>query len=115
MSLKHCECNGPGHCPRYNREMTLEDWDICRGAVWWLKERKVTEWMSETRSSANGSTGCIFANGPALDEHGFQVVRRTCGCGGQRAVIPMINCLHPSHTDPMPDDCAMRCSHFKSV
>lgn len=112
MSMKHCECNDIGFCKRYNREMSLEDWDICRGAVWWVKERKITEWMS-TPSPNRPQGQCIFYSGPALDEFGNQVVRRTCGCGGQRAIVPMVNCLHPSHDDPMPDDCQTRCTHYK--
>ena len=113
MSLKHCVCSNPGYCDRYKREMSLEDWDVCRGGVFWLKERKVSEWLSGP--SPNRPQGqCIFYNGPTLDEFGNQKIHRTCGCGGQRAVVPLINCLHPSHVDPMPDDCQSRCTHYKA-
>ena len=109
--MTHCECTGPGFCPRYNREMTQEDWDVCRAAVPWLKARYVEQWLKS--QPAELRTGqCVYFAGPALDEHGFQKVKRGCGCGGRRAVEPQIQCLHPLHPDPMPDDCQTRCIHF---
>jgi hypothetical protein len=103
-----CECTGPGFCPVYQRDMTQEDWDVCRAGVDWLKARKIHEWSQQTGRTG----GCVYNAGPWLDEHGIQRVKRGCGCGGRRAIEPMLKCLHPLHSDPMPDDCETRCIHF---
>lgn len=31
MSLPECECDGPGHCPRYGRRVNLRDVEVCSG------------------------------------------------------------------------------------
>lgn len=113
--MSACQCTGPGWCPVYGREMGQEDWDICRGAVSWLKQRYVERWLTETAQERPNSGKCVYNAGPALDEFGIQRVRRGCGCGGRRANEPLITCLHASHQDPMPDDCESRCTHFKGV
>lgn len=110
-----CQCSGPGYCQVYNRMMSQVDYDICSGAVPWMKERYREQWLRESKAMEGTTTGCIYNMGPALDEHGIQRVRRGCGCGGRRKNEPLITCTHPLHTDPMPDDCESRCGHFKGV
>ncbi len=110
-----CQCTQPGWCSVYSREMGQEDWDICRSAVPWLKQRHEEQWLREKAQQGPNTGKCIYNDGPALDEHGIQKVRRGCGCNGRRSNEPLITCLHPLHKDPMPDDCEPRCVHFKGV
>lgn len=108
-----CQCAGPGDCPVFHRAMDQADYDVCSGAVQWLKAREMARWLQP--SAAEAGRSCVYDNGQAFDEHGLPLKRRTCGCNGQKPVILMKNCMHPSHQDPMPEGCESRCSHFIRV
>lgn len=107
-----CVCPGPGFCTKYARQMDQADWDICSGAVGWLKERHVARWVKET-----GPT-CAFDAGPLLDEHGIPRKKRTCGCGGLPPVIAFKDCTHPqmiAAKTPGEDACELRCAFFMAL
>lgn len=104
-----CTCTGPGYCTRYAREMNQADWDICRGAVDWLKADHVKRWMKES-----GAT-CVYDAGPLLDEQGVPVKKRGCGCNGQPPVISLKACTNPQMVaarTPGQDGCEHRCAFF---
>ena len=108
-----CRCEGPGHCPVFDRNMDQAEFDICSGAVQWLRLRHVGEWLRP--KMAESGRVCVFDGGAALDEHGIPIKRRGCGCNGQPPVIPMKKCVHPLHPDPMPEGCENRCTHIERV
>lgn len=104
-----CQCDGPGFCHVYKREMTQADWDICHGAVDWLKARFAQDWIKQA-----GAT-CAYDAGPLLDATGTPVVKRTCGCNGQPPVLALKNCTNPqmiASRTPGEDGCIYRCSYF---
>lgn len=107
-----CICPGPGYCTKYARQMLQDDWDICSGAVGWLKQRHVAQWVKSTGPS------CVFDGGPLLDEYGLPRKKRGCGCGGRPAVISLKNCTHPqmiTAKTPGEDGCESRCNFFMAI
>lgn len=107
-----CICPGPGYCTKYARQMAQDDWDICSGAVGWLKERHVAQWVKSTGPS------CAYDGGPLLDEYGVPRKKRGCGCNGVPPVIALKNCSHPqmiAAKTPGQDGCELRCAFFMAV
>jgi hypothetical protein len=106
-----CICPGPGYCTKYARQMDQGDWDICSGAVGWLKDRHAVQWVQSSGSS------CAFDGGPLLDEYGIQRKKRGCGCGGVPAIVGYKVCSHPqmvASKTPGEDACELRCAFFQA-
>ena len=56
-----CICQGPGHCPRYRREMSEEDFRVCRG------ETSTPEFCDHQRSTwAAAAQELLSRNRPGL-------------------------------------------------
>jgi len=110
-----CKCLSAGYCSVFDREMSESEWNACCRAIHSVKEDYYKSWCREKRTKSGTISGCVFSDGAALDEFGNQKTRRTCGCGGLRTIEPLITCLHPSHEDPMPDNCYERCNHFSPI
>lgn len=91
--------------------MTQADWDICSGAVAWLRRRSVDQWIKDT------GPACEFDAGPLMDAQGVPVKRRGCGCDGRPPVIALKDCTHPqmvASRTPGQEGCESRCVFFKA-
>ena len=110
--MNGCQCDSAGHCKVFDRDMDQSDFDTCKSAVHFLRVESYLKWSKEKRLKLGPVAPCVYLDGPSIDEFGNQRVRKTCGCGGRRSTEPLVVCLHPSHADPMPDDCISRCTNF---
>jgi len=109
-----CVCTESGTCSFFKREMSDTDFDICRNCFNNQSRASiVSQWYKERGRKLGILNGCALKGDPVLNEFGNQKIRRTCGCGGQKAEIPLFECHHPQPRTAE-EDCEKRCSDYTS-
>ena len=97
-------------CPTYGRYMNPDDYAQCSRSPYRDKLRTMSLWLQDKI----GVTGrkCVFDDGPAIDENGVRVWKKSCRCLAEESPAAMRTCLHPLHSHIVPEGCETNCRHF---
>ena len=96
--VNFCECEQPGICPRYKREMFGRVWEICRGinvdAGTAAAQRAY--WLSQAPADAMIPVEkCPHLGAESRDENGKTETQVCVPCGG-RTRLKVFACEHPA-------------------
>lgn len=96
--IHQCQCEGPGYCPRWGREVSQTGHRICRRG----NERSIAAYFGtgEKRDERrpvpfDPSHPCAYLGGPVME--GDRQVTRSCQTCRGRKSVKVYACNHPAH------------------